>query len=395
MASRVVEYVSSGLRARLVINEGYIEAVDRLSDGAVKGESFATAPFVDIQMNGRWGVSFSDPALTVEQVIEVMKAQAHLGTGAVCPTLITASPEATRHGIQTIIEATRRDSLVNRLFAGIHLEGPWISEKEGFRGAHPLREVRDPNLREFDTWYEDAEGRISIVTLAPEREGACEAIRQLTSLGIVVAVGHSAADVECLKRATEAGATLATHVGNGVASSLPRHPNPIWDQLSNARLKASFIADGHHVDLGTLRTMIKAKGNENSILVSDFSPLAGLPTGVYGPWEVHPSGKIIVAGTPYLAGANRGLCDAISLLYDEERRVSGEEKARESLPAIVDMATTNPRLMLGMGSTELRSGMHADLVIWNWHEGRICPEGTYLGGQWFSPEAPASPWSWS
>ena len=70
---------------------------------------------------------------------------------------------------------------------------------------------------------------------------------------------------------------------------------------------ASLIADGHHLDLATLRVLARAKGPANVILVSDASPLAGLPAGVYGEWAVDPSGKIVVAGTPYLAGSNPGL----------------------------------------------------------------------------------------
>ena len=99
----------------------------------------------------------------------------------------------------------------------------------------------------------------------------------------------------------------STHLGNGIASTLPRHPNPIWEQAAIDDLSASFIADGHHLDLATLRVLARAKGPARTILVSDASPLAGLPPGTYGDWAVDPSGKIVVAGTPYLAGSNQGL----------------------------------------------------------------------------------------
>ena len=100
---------------------------------------------------------------------------------------------------------------------------------------------------------------------------------------------------------------MSTHLGNGIASVLPRHPNPIWEQAALDSLLASFIADGHHLDRATLRVLARAKGPGQTILVSDASPLAGLPPGVYGEWAVDPSGKIVVAGTPYLAGSNQGL----------------------------------------------------------------------------------------
>src|SRR6202034_1491943 len=131
--------------------------------------------------------------------------------------------------------------------------------------------------------------------------------RRAAASGICGAVGHTAADVATIRAATEAGARLSTHLGNGIASELPRHPNPIWLQAASPVLVASLIADGHHLDLATLRVLAKAKGPEQTILVSDASPLAGLPPGDYGDWAVDPSGKIVVAGTPYLAGSNQGL----------------------------------------------------------------------------------------
>src|SRR4029077_10806911 len=112
---------------------------------------------------------------------------------------------------------------------------------------------------------------------------------------------------ETIDRAVLAGARLSTHLGNGIAAQLPRHPNPIWHQAARHELFASLIADGHHLDWTTLRVLARAKGLTNLILISDASPLAGLPTGTYGEWAVDPSGKIVVAGTPYLAGSNQGL----------------------------------------------------------------------------------------
>src|SRR6185437_16823280 len=107
--------------------------------------------------------------------------------------------------------------------------------------------------------------------------------------------------------AVDAGATLSTHLGNGIASPLARHPNPIWDQAADDGLMASLIADGHHLGPSILKALVRAKTPDRVILVGDASPLAGLPPGRYGEWEVDPSGKIVVAGTPYLAGSNQGI----------------------------------------------------------------------------------------
>src|SRR5262249_55020388 len=158
-----------------------------------------------------------------------------------------------------------------------HLEGPFISDLEGYRGAHPVAAIRDPDWDLFQELQEAAGGRIVLITVAPERPGAPEVIRKGASRGVTLATHHPPAPRGDTRAAADfGGARLSTHLGNGIASMLPRHPNPIWDQLACDRLSASFIADGHHLDAYTLRAMVRAKGPAGTILVSDASPLAGL-----------------------------------------------------------------------------------------------------------------------
>ena len=147
---------------------------------------------------------------------------------------------------------------------------------------------------------------------------------------------------------------LSTHLGNGIASELPRHPNPIWEQAASPVLLASFIADGHHLDPATLRVLARAKGPAQTILVSDASPLAGLPPGVYGEWAVDPSGKIVVAGTPYLAGSNQGLEVGLRNLLAAPGWTLEQ--------AIADRHG-NPARLLGRPVPRLAPGEPADLVI--------------------------------
>jgi N-acetylglucosamine-6-phosphate deacetylase len=156
--------------------------------------------------------------------------------------------------------------------------------------------------------------------------------------------------IEC---AVQAGATLSTHLGNGVASPLARHPNPIWEQAAMDELSASFIADGHHLDLATLRVLARAKGAARTILVSDASPLAGLPPGTYGEWAIDPSGKIVVAGTPYLAGSNLGL----------EISVRNLLRASDGPSRSLATVTSNPARLLGRPEPRLAVGEPANPVI--------------------------------
>ena len=117
------------------------------------------------------------------------------------------------------------------------------------------------------------------MTLAPERPGAIAFIEKAVASGITIALGHTAADGPTLREAAHRGAKLSTHLGNGIASPLPRHPNPIWEQAAIDSLSASFIADGHHLDPCDAQSADTGEDPLKTILVSDASPLAGLRTG--------------------------------------------------------------------------------------------------------------------
>jgi N-acetylglucosamine-6-phosphate deacetylase len=310
--------------------------------------------FWDIQLNGRGGHSFSSPDLTTDQVAAIVHSQAALGTARLCPTLITAPVDDMLHGLRTIAAACDRFPDVARAVLGIHVEGPFLSEHEGYRGAHPAESIRDPSWPLFEELQQAAGGRIVLITLAPEREGAIDFIRRATRAGIAVALGHTAASGPVIREAVAAGARLSTHLGNGIASPLPRHPNPIWEQAALESLSASFIADGHHLDRSTLRVLARAKGPAHTILVSDSSPLAGLPPGRYGEWEIEPSGRIVVAGTPYLAGSNDSLETALGILL---------EATGWTIEQALATVTTNPARLLGRPAPSLRKEQPGDLIV--------------------------------
>jgi N-acetylglucosamine-6-phosphate deacetylase len=332
-----------------------LTAVEAAEGPDVPGEDdeWIAPAFWDIQTNGRWGISFSDPELTVDDVIAIVRVQAELGTARLCPTLITAGRAEMLHGVRTIAAACAEEPAVAAAVAGIHVEGPYISEVDGYRGAHPLGAVRDPDWGEFQALQDAAEGRIVLITLAPERPGAIAFIEKAVLSGVVVSLGHTAADGDTLRAAAAAGARLSTHLGNGIAATLARHPNPIWDQAALDYLSASFIADGHHIGRSLLRVLARAKGLGRAILVSDASPLAGLPPGQYGPWAVDPGGKIVVAGTPYLAGSNQNLDVGLNNLL---------EATDCSLGEALETVTGNPARLLGSPAPALEPGRPASMI---------------------------------
>ncbi len=342
-----------------------------------RDDDWVTPAFWDLQVNGRGGRSFSDADLTVDHVAAIVRSQDLLGTARVCPTLITAPLDQLLHGVRTIAAACETLPDVEARVLGIHLEGPFISEHEGYRGAHPAAAIRDPDWDLFEKLVHASGERIVLVTLAPERPGAIDFIRRLAKLGIVAALGHTAADGPTIRAAVDAGATLSTHLGNGIASLLPRHPNPIWEQAAQDELSASFIADGHHLDFATLAVLARCKGPARTILISDASPLAGLPPGSYGEWAVDPTGKIVVANTPYLAGSSQAIETGLQNLLKATRW-----PLRDALATV----TSTPARVLGHPEPRLEQGQAANLVVFRRPEPngfslqRTCVDGRWAKG---------------
>jgi N-acetylglucosamine-6-phosphate deacetylase len=263
--------------------------------------------FFDLQVNGNAGRSFAAPGLTIEDVEHIARAVLQTGTTRFLPTLVTADLETLCRQLSVLADTMERVPLVRAMCPGVHLEGPFINPEDGPRGAHRRQYVREPSIAEYERLQAAARGRLVMLTLAPERAGAIELIRHVASQGVVAALGHHRADEETLEHAIAAGAQISTHLGNGSDAVLPRLANYIWRQLGEDRLWASFVADGHHLPPATLRCMLRAKGPPRSILVTDAIELAGMPPGRYLrrglEAELTKEGKVVLVGTPYLAGS--------------------------------------------------------------------------------------------
>ena len=222
------------------------------------------------------------------------------------------------------------------------MEGPYLSPDDGPRGAHPREHVTAASIDDFTRRQAAANGRIALVTLAPEVPGALRLIEHLVASAIRVAIGHTAATPRQIGDAVAAGATLATHLGNGCAQLLPRHPNLIWELLAADALFASLIADGHHLPPATLKAMVRAKGADRTILVTDAVAAAGCPPGRYAlggvESDLDTEGRVSLPGTPYLAGSSLTLDRAIA----NTARFTGLP-----IDAVIAMASTIPANYVG------------------------------------------------
>lgn len=313
---------------------------------------------VDLQINGYGGHEFSDEELTEPAVQGIVDALAAFGVTRFCPTVTTQSPAVMEHALRTLASACRQSRSLERHVAGIHVEGPFLSPQDGPRGAHPARFVRPPEWEVFQRFQEAAEGRIRLLTMSPEYDGADRFINRVTRSGVVVAIGHTAATGGQIRAAVDAGARLSTHLGNGSHTMLHRLQNYIWEQAAEDRLMASLVVDGHHLPPAVVKSLVRAKTPERCILVSDLSGQAGQPPGRYSSRfcevEILPSGKLVVAGQrELLAGAalamNSCLANVMAL-------------ASVDLPTAVRMAVHHPARLLGLDEDELKPGSAANMV---------------------------------
>ena len=346
------------------IREGIVQSVSKAAGTQPdqgSPEAIIAPTLFDIQVNGAFGIDLLDPELTAADVERLNQWLAQWGVARWIPTLITAPFKTLARGCR-FFTTLRQDRSLARALPGIHLEGPYISPEDGPRGAHGRAHVRPPDIDEFDRLNEAADGAIRYVTLAPEVEGAESFIRHVHQQGVVVALGHHQGSADDIARAVDAGARLSTHLGNGMASQMNRHQNPLWPQLAEDRLSASLIADGVHLPPAVLKTFVRAKGPNRIILTSDITPPAGLPPGPYKlgdvDVEVTPSGRVYLPGTDLLAGSGLMLLQGV---------VNAAHYTDLSLEQAFAAARDTPARLFGVDIplSQITVGAKADFIVFH------------------------------
>ena len=347
----------------ILVAGGRIEAIrapGATTDRPVVGgaDCLVAEGFLDMQVNGFAAVDFNRPALTGEEVRRATEAMWRTGVTQFLPTVVTAPVRDMLGTLKAIARAREQDPAVRRAIPGIHLEGPFLAPEDGPRGAHPADSIRDPDWGLFQQFQDAAGGLIRLVTLAPERPGAIGLIWQLCQAGIVVGIGHSDAREADIDQAVEAGARISCHLGNGSHAMLPRHRNYIQKQLATDALMASLIVDGHHLPSYVVKNMIRCKGVDQVILVTDAMAAAAAPPGKYRLGEVlaevGPDGYVRLPGTPYLAGSALTMDRAV----ENVTRFAGI-----SLDQAILLATRQPRRLFPDLGAGLVPGARADLVV--------------------------------
>ncbi|MEV7622038.1 N-acetylglucosamine-6-phosphate deacetylase [Actinoplanes sp. NPDC089786] len=321
-------------------------AILAVEESAADTTDYVVPGFVDLHCHGGGGHTFT----TGDPVSAAAAAAFHLahGTTTVLASLVSSPFDLMRDAV-TAFQPLVEDGLIH----GVHFEGPYLSAVRC--GAQNTDFLRDPDLTELRALV--ASGIVRAVTIAPELPGAREAISFLHRNGVVAAIGHTDASYEQTLKGVEAGATLGTHLFNGMRPIHHREPGPVIGLLAARQVVCELIADGVHLHDGMLGYLARAAGPDRTALVTDAIDAAGMPDGAYelGGQTVTVAGRVARIATGSIAGSTLTMDAAL-------RRAVG---AGIPLTDACLMASTTPARVLGRSDEvgALEAGLRADLVV--------------------------------
>jgi N-acetylglucosamine-6-phosphate deacetylase len=314
--------------------------------------------FVDIHCHGGGGAGF-----TTGDAAQARTAAAYHrrhGTTTLLASLVTSPPELMLAATEAFAPLVADGTL-----AGLHYEGPYLSRARC--GAQNPDFLRDPDLAELESLLAVDGGTVRMVTIAPERPGALDAIRFLVDRGVVVAVGHTDAGYEQVLAALDAGATIGTHVFNGMRPAHHRDPGAVFALLGPAGAACELIADGHHLHDGTLLFAASVTGPGRAVLVTDAMAAAGMPDGAY---ELGGQAVRVIDGVARLDDGGPADRPADQLPSIAGSTLTMDAAFRRAVAAGLSevdaarAAATTPAAVLGLTDRgALVAGHRADLVV--------------------------------
>jgi N-acetylglucosamine-6-phosphate deacetylase len=347
---------------QLAIEGSTIAAVGNSAGDADRGEAagevvdlggaLVVPGFVDLHCHGGGGHTF----LTDDPDEAAATAGFHLANGTttgMC-SLVTERLDPLERQVRALLPLVD-DGVV----AGLHLEGPWISRE--CKGAHNEALLRAPAPDEVDRLLTAGDGRIRMVTLAPELDGGIDAVRRVADANAIAAIGHSAASYDLAQTALAAGASVGTHLFNGMKPLHHRTPGTVGALLNSADVTAELICDGHHLHPATIKLAIDHLGAQRTALITDAMTAAGMPDGDYqlGERAVQVRGGLVrLAGLgpdASIAGSTLTMAAAFAFVAGVVGRPVAE---------VVQMASVTPARVLGRDDIGvLAPGRRADLVV--------------------------------
>jgi len=317
----------------------------------------STKKYIDLQINGYFGVDFNQDDIAAEDLNAACAALDRDGVEQVLVTVITDEIPKMAARISRLVQLRSDDPLARRMIAGVHVEGPFISTKTGYVGAHPVSAAKQATCREMGTLLEAADGLVQIVTLSPEQDPSQQVTRRLVDEGITVSAGHTDASLKQLDAAIDAGLSMFTHLGNGCPRMMDRHDNIIQRVLSRSEhLQIGLIADGAHVPFFALKNYLDLIGVDRAFIVSDAISAAGCGPGVYplGDQEV----TVGADGVPRAEDDSHLVGSATTMMQMAENL---QRRLGLTATEVRRLTYTNPLKQLGGGESVIPLHMNAPL----------------------------------
>ncbi len=350
--------------AALLIEDGAIAAVGRRADLGIPGrtrvvdfgDAILAPGLIDIHIHGGAGHDVMEES--DESLAAVERLMVRHGVTSYCPTTVTAPIDATLRSLDALGKAVARASNGDGTRArplGIHFEGPFLSHAK--RGVHPPALLEKASRELFDRMWQAADGHVSVMTIAPEIEGALDLIAEAGRRDVCVSLGHSDADLQVAQAGIRAGARHATHTFNAMRALDHRNPGILGAVLTDNSVTADIIVDGIHIDPVVVDLFVRAKGLDGAVLITDAISATGMPDGTYslGGLEVQvKDGRCESGGR--LAGSVLTLDRAVR---------NTAEFAKIALQHAIRMATLNPACVLGIEKRKgtLSVGGDADVAV--------------------------------
>jgi N-acetylglucosamine-6-phosphate deacetylase len=251
--SVTARFLRTGMPVKVSWENGLITRVQPAEESGEVHNLWLAPPLVDLQVNGYAGVDFQQDDLAAEQLLTAVRALRRDDCTHILFTLITDDWPVMLARVRRARALAEGDSELRAAIAGWHLEGPFLSPEPGYCGAHDPGKMCDPTSAHMDELRAEAGNDPVLLTLAPERPGALDAIKRAVELGFKVCLGHTNASAAQLREAVDAGATGFTHLGNACPQLLDRHDNILWRVLDTPGLAVSLIPDMHHVSPALFR----------------------------------------------------------------------------------------------------------------------------------------------
>ena len=307
--------------------------------------------FVDVHTHGADGADAMD--VSEEALRKISKYLAKEGTANFLATTLTSTKEILKNVLGIVAKLQDKDIDGANIF-GVHMEGPYFSVE--YKGAQNEKYMKPAGIKELDEYLSVKEGLVKLFSISPHNQENLEAIKYLSDRGVIASVGHSAAKYEDVIKAVNYGLTHATHTYNAMKGFTHREPGVVGAVFNSDEIMAEIIFDKFHVHPEAVRTLIKIKGVDKVVCVTDSMSATGLPEGKYklGELDVNvKDGQARLAMNDALAGSVLRMDGAFRNLIE----------LGYSITDVFKMTSTNAAKEFKLNSGEIKVGKDADIVI--------------------------------